>query len=690
MASSSVLGKRARSSTGPSHASSPITTRSKRRTLAAATANDENENPFVGRGSREAERDGDGMDVDELAAAAGTSPSKVSRDNGSVPPKHTVTGERIALSPTKIHNHFRVTKQVSEENVRITQTLTPQTPRHRDALSKKVPVTPRHRVSVVGKPLTPKTPRTPGTPSRNVPTVYNTARQLFARSANPGRLVGRDDERKDLTTFIRDRLDARSGGCIYVSGPPGTGKSALVNEVSGSFGDDRSVNVTSVNCMSMRNSKDVYGKLVEDFCEGFDDIEGDFGSATLQKMFVGKNGSESTYIVTLDEVDHLLTADLELLYTLFEWSLHRDSRLVLVGIANALDLTDRFLPRLKARNLKPHLLPFLPYTAPQIASVITTKLKSTLSLDSTATDYVPFIHPAAIQLCSRKIAGQTGDLRKAFDICRRAIDLVEDETRQKSQQESVTQLTSPSKSPLAENTNLSSPPSPSKKGKLQPSSKPSNSQLMLLTAQSAPRVTIAHVARLSSTIFGNNTLQRVQSLNLQQKAALCALIALEKRKRAPICSFSAPITPSKLGRSSLTSMPTIRTLYETYAGLCRSSGQGSTGVLMLHPLTSTEFRDVVGNLETLSLVNVMDGGGAGSGSKNGGGGLFGPASNRGNGTTAAAPRKRKVGGGGGRPDDRRVGSCVGEQEFVTGIKGTVGEGILQGILDGQIDDDGDE
>src|SRR5271163_4899878 len=145
---------------------------------------------------------------------------------------------------------------------------------------------------------------------------------------------------------------------------------------------------------------------------------------------------------------------MEILYKLFEWSLQKSSRLVLIGIANALDLTDRFLPRLKARNLRPNLLPFLPYSAVQIRAVITTRLQSLLPADSTAPEFVPFLHPAAIDLCDRKVSSQTGDLRKAFDICRRAIELIEIETKQKHHQSLDEQvMNSPSKTPLGENIN---------------------------------------------------------------------------------------------------------------------------------------------------------------------------------------------------------------------------------------------
>lgn len=157
-----------------------------------------------------------------------------------------------------------------------------------------------------------------------------------------------------------------------------------------------------VNCVNVGNAKDIYSKLIEDLVEGVEEIEDD-GTLLLRSMFLKRKSGGPVYVVSLDEIDHLLTLDMEILYNLFEWSLHPTSRLILVGIANALDLTDRFLPRLKARNLKPQLLPFLPYTAPQIASVITTKLKySCQSSACSQPDYVPFIHPTAVQFCSKK------------------------------------------------------------------------------------------------------------------------------------------------------------------------------------------------------------------------------------------------------------------------------------------------
>ena len=523
----------------------------------------------------------------------------------------------------------------SVEDGDVVQLPTPQTPRHRDALSKRLPVTPRHRVGLTGKPVTPRTPRTPSSPG-NEPTVYNCARQLFTASANPGRLVGREEERIKLHTFIEEGIKSKFGRCMYVSGPPGTGKSALVSEVCQDIQGTEGVKTAYINCMSAKCSNDICGKLIREF--GDDNGEADCnGMRYLQDMLLPRRKtSNQVYIVTLDEIDYLLTLDLEVLYTFFQWSLHRSSRLILIGIANALDLTDRFLPRLKARNLKPQLLPFLPYTAPQITSVITTKLSSLSLPDSTmSVEHLPFLHPAAVQLCSKKAAAQSGDLRKAFDIVRRTIELIETETKQKYQSELATKATqsSPSKTPLGENPNLSSP-------KRTPLTLAAS--LATLTPLTAPRATIAHVSRVSAAALSNGISQRLQKLNLQQKAALCTLVYHQRASRKKADSIVA--TPSQSSHS-----PSIRKLYETYCTLCKREDA-------LHPLSNTEFADILGGLETLGLVGQMNRG-RGLGRKEGG--MF---------------RKGKHTGG-----EKIFVSFVDEGEIENSLEGESG-GILRGLL----------
>lgn len=628
------------------------------------------------------------MDVDELAPENDERFGyKKQKLNVTVPAKHGAAGGRVAVVPPKPRSTWASTVQIGKATV---AAPSPITPRHRDAAATGVPsifVTPRHRVGVIGKPSTPLTPRTSSTARVSAPTVYSQARQLFARSTEPGRLVGRDDERGELNSFISTCIKRTASGCLYVSGPPGTGKSALVAEVCRELDLGDTCTQSYVNCMSVKHARDIYAKMFEDLSAGGGVLRGSEGSSLRDLFFAGKH----SYLVVLDEIDHLRDVDQELLYKLFEWSMTASSSLVLIGIANALDFTDRFLPRLKSRGLKPDLLPFMPYNAAQIAAVITGKLKALLPAEA-SNECPPFIQPAGIQFLSKKVASAAGDLRRAFDICRRAIDLIETETWEKElckQSEltpDATPTTTPTRTPLSENINLSSPASSMQTPrKLATYASPVKQQagngdvLRYLTIATAPRATIAHLARVTAAVFNNGTAQRLQGLNLQQKAVLCALVGLEERNRQRVAEAASaatevdPDTPSRRGRkpnaatilNSVTAAPTVKTLYELYASACRKEN-------LLHPLTSTEFGDVVAGLETLSLVSAVEGKGGMSISK-------GPGSSARKGRVSAfgTPTGRKG------VEDRRLASSVGNKDVRTMIESVkVGRGILEGMLDG--------
>lgn len=619
MAQVMMLGKRTRSAVDTE--STAASTRAKRRVVLNEPV-DENQNPFVTRDTNP------------------TPPKKTRSSSRTVPAKHGAPQSRVAVSPPKISAHFQAKKapvDVQPDGKASTK-IEPSTP-HRE--SKKIAVTPRHRVIVGGAArLTPKTPSTPSAGA----SVYNQARQLFSRCANPGKLVGRDEERQQLSSFVEKSVTSDSAGCLYVSGPPGTGKSALLDEVCQQYQKSGDVSMSVVNCMSVRNAKDLSGKLSEDL-----DLQEDAGFEYLRSCFVGgKSKTAKKYLVILDEVDCLVDLDLSLLYGLFEWSMSPSSRLVLIGIANALDLTDRFLPRLKSRNLKPELLPFMPYAAAQIAEVLTTKLKSLMPAGSSD---VPFLQPAALQFCAKKVASQTGDLRKAFDICRRAVDLVEQETRDKDAKAAL--LDSPSKTtPLMDNMNLASPSSA--RSPTKSPTKPRSG--IVYSLETAPKATIAHMAKVTAQAFSNGATQRLGTLNLQQKAVLCALAALEKKKRDNQIERYLLATPSKTNKTA----PSIKQLFEAYSGLCKREN-------LFAPLSSMEFRDVVSGLETLSLVSGVDG-------KNG---SFTPV------TPSKTPSRRGKGGFAGAVsgDDRRVASSVGMKELHAALEGPGGD-LLREMLEG--------
>ena len=374
-------------------------------------------------------------------------------------PKPTARKRTLRLQVRVSSQWIRIILILCLEAVEREQFATPSTQRYKNIFAQfakpTTPAsTPKSRVQAATKlPSTPRTPRTP----RSSSNVYNCARQLFARSTTTGHLIGRETERLKLDDFLREGLNSKSGRCLYVSGPPGTGKSAFVGEVCNQFSDCGDAQVTYVNCMSINSAKEIYERLAVEVCGEVPTGSGAAAAALRAKFFSDRDST--VHIVTLDEIDHLLTFDLSCLYTIFEWALNPKSRLLLIGIANALDFTDRFLPRLKARSLKPQLLPFAPYTVSEIDSVITTKLRSLLPSNSLPTTDLPFLHPAAIKLLARKVTAQTGDLRKAFDIVRGTIDLIEAKARADALGLSgQAPPTPPASSPLSENTKISSTP----------------------------------------------------------------------------------------------------------------------------------------------------------------------------------------------------------------------------------------
>lgn len=67
---------------------------------------------------------------------------------------------------------------------------------------------------------------------------------------------------------------------------------------------------------------------------------------------------------------------------------------------------------------RPQLLNFPPYDKDQLVAILDQKVPSFLSPGVT-------FDPSAVQFCARKVSSVHGDLRKAVDICRRSVEVLE-------------------------------------------------------------------------------------------------------------------------------------------------------------------------------------------------------------------------------------------------------------------------
>ena len=137
-------------------------------------------------------------------------------------------------------------------------------------------------------------------------------------------------------------------------------------------------------------------------------------ATVLEDFFKNKRRkwTGSVYIILLDELDMLITKKQTLLYNLFNWPSYDNSRLIIIGIANMMDLPERFLSKIRSRMSENRLV-YKPYNSTQIQEI----LQSRLSQDAMV------FKPDGLRYIAEKISSTSGDIRRALQVSKRAIEL---------------------------------------------------------------------------------------------------------------------------------------------------------------------------------------------------------------------------------------------------------------------------
>ncbi|KAJ3063511.1 AAA ATPase [Podochytrium sp. JEL0797] len=440
------------------------------------------------------------------------------------------------------------------------------------------------------------------------------AKAAFSVAALPGRLVGRDAERETIAAFLSTNK-LRGGKSLYVSGVPGTGKTAMLDEMLADFVADNETDNTTyrlvkLNCMQCNDPASVYKKLMVEFGvpegafgtnknEPYRALERAFGfmdggdkvcvsqsakKATKKKV---SKDAEVVHILVLDEIDQLATTNQSVLYRIFEWAALPGSTLLLIGIANALDLLQRHLPRLSGMQGGPQLLNFNPYTPAEISKIIKSRLMAlqqsvAARIGSSAVpalgdaccepqQLTSFMHPMALEVCARKAAG-TGDLRRALDLVRMSFEVLETEVRKKL----AAAHTSPS---ITQQENC--PPPSHASATAGAVTSPLTAPIQSL--DDIPKVTVAHVLKAAGASTGKGPVQKVQNLATQQKAVLVALMTL--------------LGAGNFKSSDKLKDPIVGNLHDAYVRVLKKKGA-------FKPVTKTEFDDILGLFETIGLVSI--------------------------------------------------------------------------------------
>ncbi|XP_068118236.1 cell division control protein 6 homolog [Hyperolius riggenbachi] len=340
-------------------------------------------------------------------------------------------------------------------------------------------------------------------------TCYQQAKCAL-NTAVPERLLAREKETAAIISFLKTHVCEKPGS-LYISGAPGTGKTACLTKL---LQDNQEVlkdaQTVYINCMRLRSSQAVFPAIAEEISGSKSTACGKDLVRSLEKMVTSKG---PFILLVLDEMDQLDSKGQDVLYTVFEWPWLLNSRVVLIGIANALDLTDRILPRLQARpHCKPQLLNFSPYSKDQIATILQdrlTKVPGEAVLDN-----------AAIQFCARKVSAVSGDARKALDICRRAVEIVESDVRSQTVLKPLSGCKSPSKETAS--------------------------------ALVPKKVSLPHISRVLTHVYGDKMAASSggdDSFPLQQKLIVCSLLLLT--------------------RDSKIKEVTLGKLHEAYSKVCR-------------------------------------------------------------------------------------------------------------------------
>jgi len=306
-----------------------------------------------------------------------------------------------------------------------------------------------------------------------------------------------------MSRWLDQHLVAGKSGSIYVSGAPGTGKTAtLVSLLAGKVAKYRSI---FINCMVLKSSIAIYREVAMKLCPGCNPKT---EKAAMKIIEEEVTSCEDMVLLVLDEVDQLESRDQTVLYTVFEWPALQNSKLALVGIANSLDLTARVLPRLQVKEAyRPTLLHYPPYTKQQLITIISTRLNQGAEDGSPAV-----ITPRAIAFLASKISSLSGDLRKALDVCRRALELAESAVRKQT-------LLKPMKP-----TGLANPAVSPRKGYKSPKALPKIGQ-----------VDLPQIMKVVNQVYGSQVTASLgtkgEGLPVQQKILVASLLLMVKRGR---------------------------------------------------------------------------------------------------------------------------------------------------------------
>ncbi|ACB08130.1 AAA family ATPase [Candidatus Korarchaeum cryptofilum] len=252
-------------------------------------------------------------------------------------------------------------------------------------------------------------------------------KRVLRDSFIPDTLPGREEQIFLFTRALSDLLSDQPPSDVAFIGKPGTGKTAVVKNVSGKFKQEYPnlrAKFVYINCSQASTSYRVMyqlnralGVLVPPSGYPFDVL--------WDKFIEAYSSSNSRLIVILDEVDLLVRRDGgRILYSLsrLNYELGGDLSISMVVISNTLDFLERLDPRERS-SFEPLRIHFPPYTQPQLYNILRQRADLGIKLGTWDDE--------ALHLIAARVAQESGDARRAIDVLRIAAEIAEDEKAEK-------------------------------------------------------------------------------------------------------------------------------------------------------------------------------------------------------------------------------------------------------------------
>ncbi|KAI0769323.1 P-loop containing nucleoside triphosphate hydrolase protein [Trametes elegans] len=441
----------------------------------------------------------------------------------------------------------------------------------------------------------------PPTPPSSLLPIHVRVRALLRPTCNDvPQFAGRTAERQKLESFLISFLAEHVGldvsPALYVSGAPGTGKTALVNAVLTALESQlqaKDARVLSMNCMALGGVDAVWQRLARILS---DDGKSDGKAKKVKetaKQIVERVLASSTRkcVLVLDELDHIASST-QSLAPLFALANAHGSCLRMIGIANTHTLTSSGCTTFSVQSVVGvETLHFPPYTPEQLLDILQTRLAPLSEGEGSdaAIRAKKFLPLPTMTLLSRKIAAQTGDVRAVFEVLRGAIDIA---------------VTAVSASDL-----LNVPA---------PSVTPSHILSALKAYAPAGRTTpaVASTPSMPRKTSDSETVTKVRELGLQQRLVLLSMLLAVKSADCGVAlngstSSSSPSrsSPKRTQLTAAVQSPAKQASFELghlYSFYSAILARAENGVFV--PVSRSEFGDLAGVLEVVGLVSLSSSG----------------------------------------------------------------------------------